>query len=85
MTNFANPDQLDSSEANWSGSTLFAKTGHVVFSRRRAKLSEELSKESKRIRISHGNLVTGVRAIEVPLLLACTEVESMCSLTTMVM
>ena len=25
MTNSANPDQLASSEANWSGSTLFAK------------------------------------------------------------
>ena len=29
MTNSANPDQLASSEANWSGSTLFAKAGHV--------------------------------------------------------
>ena len=41
MTNRAAPDQLasnwSSSEANWSGSTLFAKTGHVVFSKRRVK------------------------------------------------
>ena len=29
MTNSADPDQLASSEANWSGSTLFAKAGHV--------------------------------------------------------
>ena len=29
-----------SSEANWSGSTLFAKTGHVVFSKRRVKLKD---------------------------------------------
>ena len=35
MTNSADPDQLASSEANWSGSTLFAKTGHVVLSKRR--------------------------------------------------
>ena len=35
MTNSADPDQLASSEANWSGSTLFAKTGHDVFSKRR--------------------------------------------------
>ena len=35
MTNSADPDQLASSEANWSGSTLFAKIGHVVFSKRR--------------------------------------------------
>ena len=37
MTNSADPDQLASSEANWSGSTLFAKTGHVVLSKRRVK------------------------------------------------
>ena len=28
MTNSANPDQLASEEANWSGSTLFAKAGY---------------------------------------------------------
>ena len=33
MTNNADPDQLAPSEANWSGSTLFAKTGHVVLAR----------------------------------------------------
>ena len=33
MTNSADPDQLASEEANWSGSTLFARTGHVVFSK----------------------------------------------------
>ena len=37
MKNSADPDQLASEEANWSGSTLFAKTGHVVFSKRRVK------------------------------------------------
>ena len=36
MTNSADPDLLASSEANWSGSTLFGKTGHAVFSKRRA-------------------------------------------------
>ena len=29
MTNSADPDQLASSEANWSGSTLFAKAGYI--------------------------------------------------------
>ena len=29
MENSADPDQLASSEANWSGSTLFAKLGHI--------------------------------------------------------
>ena len=28
MTNSADPDQLASSEANWSGSSLFAKAGY---------------------------------------------------------
>ena len=37
MTDSADLDQLASSDANWSGSTLFAKTGHVVFSMRRVK------------------------------------------------
>ena len=29
MTNNADLDQLASSEANWSGSTLFAKVGYI--------------------------------------------------------
>ena len=29
MTNSADPDPLVSSEANWSGSTLFVKAGYV--------------------------------------------------------
>ena len=40
MTNSADPDQLASSEANWSGSTLFAKTWHVVFCKRRVKCNK---------------------------------------------
>ena len=29
MTHSVDPDQLASEEANWSGSTLFAKAGHI--------------------------------------------------------
>ena len=29
MANSADPDQLASSEANWSGSTVFAKAGYM--------------------------------------------------------
>ena len=29
MENSVDPDQLASSEANWSGFTLFAKTGYI--------------------------------------------------------
>ena len=42
MTNSAAPDQLASSEANWSGATLFAKIGHVVFSMRWVKIYLEV-------------------------------------------
>ena len=31
MTNSADPDQLAFSEANWSGSTLFAVAGYIQF------------------------------------------------------
>ena len=31
MINSADPDQLASSEANWSGSALFAKAGYIRF------------------------------------------------------
>ena len=37
MANSADPDQLASSEANWSGSTLFVKTGYIRLSRTRVK------------------------------------------------
>ena len=37
MANNADPDQLASSEANWSGSTFFAKQGIFGFSRTRVK------------------------------------------------
>ena len=30
MANSAGPDQLASSEANWSGSTLFANAGYIL-------------------------------------------------------
>ena len=30
MTNSADPDQLASEEANWSGSTLFVKAGYIL-------------------------------------------------------
>ena len=29
MPNSLDPDQMASEEADWSGSTLFAKTGHI--------------------------------------------------------
>ena len=45
MTNSADPDQLAFSEANGSGTTLFAKTGHVVFSKRKVKSVKKCLKE----------------------------------------
>ena len=58
MTNSADPDQLASSEANWSGSTLFAKTGNVVFSKRRVN--------------DHIHLIQGVACLCVALIFVCT-------------
>ena len=42
MTNSADPNQLASEEANRSGSTLLAKTEHVVFSKRRVNAFDVL-------------------------------------------
>ena len=41
MTNSVDPDQLAFSEANWSGSTLFAKAGYIRFSRTRINVSKK--------------------------------------------
>ena len=38
MANSADPDQLASSEANWSGTTLFAKAGYIRFQQDKGKL-----------------------------------------------
>ena len=40
MANSADPDQLASSEANWSGSTLFAKAGYI-------QVQQDKGKETK--------------------------------------
>ena len=48
MANSADPDQLASSEANWSGSTLFAKKGISGFSRTRVNMySCEMTEEKQ--------------------------------------
>ena len=36
MANSADPDQLTSSKANWSGSTLFAKAGYIQVQQEKA-------------------------------------------------
>ena len=41
MANSADPDQLASSEANWSGSTLFAKEGYIRVQQDKGKRSIE--------------------------------------------
>ena len=40
MINSADPDQLASSEANWSGSTLFEKAGYVLVHQDQGELSK---------------------------------------------
>ena len=49
MTNSADPDQLASSEANWSASTLFAKIGHVMFSKRRVMQNQKYKLRLKQL------------------------------------
>ena len=39
MANSADPDQLASSEANWSGSTLFAKAGYIRVQQDKGKVA----------------------------------------------
>ena len=50
MANSVDPDQLASLEANWSGSTLFAKQGISGFSRTR--VNKELSMSNHKIIVS---------------------------------
>ena len=38
MANSADPDQLASEEANWSGATLFAKAGYIWVQQDKGKL-----------------------------------------------
>ena len=55
MTNSADPNQLASelasSEANRSGSTLFAKTGLIMFSKRRVNIINGLTKHDSQTHI----------------------------------
>ena len=46
MTSSVDPDQMASSEAIWSGSTLFAKVGVVLISRMRFKLIHSASPDN---------------------------------------
>ena len=63
MANSADPDQLASSEANWSGSTLFAKQDISGFSRTRVKGQIFLKTHPKRsiqenILFTHKNMLS---------------------------
>ena len=44
MANSADPDQLASSEANWSGSTLFAKAGYIRVQQDKGKCYKHMSR-----------------------------------------
>ena len=48
MANSADPDQLASAEANWSGSTLFAKAGYIqVQQDKKLRVKKQLHKKQK--------------------------------------
>ena len=42
MSNSVDPDQLASEEANWSGSTLFAQTGHIQVQQDLGKIKNKI-------------------------------------------
>ena len=72
MTNSADLNQLASSEANWYRSTLFAKTGHVIFSKRRIKWNKNIQDsiglhldKSQKFLFLHKNVCCG-DSLEVP-------------------
>ena len=46
MTNSADPDQLASTEANWSGSTLFAKAEYIQVQQDKGSTHQEVDKVS---------------------------------------
>ena len=59
MANSADPDQLASSEANWFGSTLFAKKDISGFSRTRVKKNPKKTQEAQGPRLVHlSNIAT---------------------------
>ena len=69
MTNSADPDQLASSEANWSGSALFAKIGISGISRTRVKywtLSGSRYLERKNVADQYANLSANLSAFPEP-------------------
>ena len=47
MANSADPDQLASSEANWSGSTLFAKAEYILVQQDLGLLSDSIRYDLK--------------------------------------
>ena len=59
MANSTDPDQLASEEANWSGSTLFAKAGYIWVQHDKAAFtqSERAMTEKERNNVFNSNAV----------------------------
>ena len=56
MANSADPDQLASSEANWSGSALFGKAGHTRVQQEKVTLSTFwIAKDSKFLHVDNAD------------------------------
>ena len=71
MANSADPDQLASSEANWSGSTLFAMAGHIqvpcFFNRKYLFFLFLHEKKKKNIMGTHQNCLSNI-SLHTPLI-----------------
>ena len=63
MTNSADPDQLASSEANWSGSTLFTKAWYIRVQqgkgwfKQTSQITSELAPYAAERRTKNGSLI----------------------------
>ena len=51
MINSADPDQLASSEANWSGSALFAKAGYIRVQQDKGNVPRPMKKKKAKQKI----------------------------------
>ena len=64
MANTADPDQLASSEANWSGSTLFAKAEYIRVQQDKGLWDVKTKDFTREIIDGSNNLILGSCAIE---------------------
>ena len=68
MINSADPDQLASSEANWSGSTLFAKAGHIQVLQDQGEYQHYIKVRGHSLQPQHKHLMTAASSSHLKLI-----------------